>query len=81
MGMQSTICAKIDEETKKKLKKYNINASEVMRKALELEIQKIEEAEFRTLSKKAAKAIAKIGADSIVASIREDRDGRSTTTD
>ncbi len=76
MGMQSTISAKIDEETKKKIKKYNINASEVMRKALELEIQKREEIEFQSLSKKAAKALAKIGADRIVESIREDRDNR-----
>jgi post-segregation antitoxin (ccd killing protein) len=76
MGMQSTISAKIDEETKKKIKKYNINASEVMRKALELEIQKKEEMEFHTLSKKAAKALGKIGAEKIVESIREDRDSR-----
>lgn len=76
MGMQSTISAKIDEETKKKIKKYNINASEVMRKAIELEIQKREEMEFRALSIKAAKALEKIGSDKIVESIREDRDSR-----
>ncbi|MEX2682844.1 MAG: hypothetical protein Q6373_014735 [Candidatus Sigynarchaeota archaeon] len=76
MGMQSIISAKIDEETKKKIKKYNINASEVIRKALELEIQKREEMEFRSLSRKAAKALEKIGANKIAESIREDRDSR-----
>nr|MDO8088312.1 hypothetical protein [Candidatus Sigynarchaeum springense] len=74
--MQSTISAKIDEETKKKIKKYNINASEVMRKALELEIQKREQMEFKALSKKAARALEKIGPDEIAKSIRDDRDSR-----
>jgi post-segregation antitoxin (ccd killing protein) len=74
--MQTTISAKIDEETKQKIKKYHINASEVMRKAIELEIQKMEEADFRAASREAAKALSKLGPSKIVDSIREDRDSR-----
>ena len=76
MGLEAIISAKIDIETKKKLKKYNINASEVMRKALDAEIQRKEEEEFRLLSEKVSKALVKIGSENIVKSIREDRDNR-----
>ena len=76
MGLEAIVSAKIDSETKKKLKKYNINASEVMRKALDVEIQRKEQEEFRSLSIKASKALAKIGSENIVKSIREDRDNR-----
>ncbi|MHA1689164.1 MAG: hypothetical protein ACTSUN_07490 [Promethearchaeota archaeon] len=69
-----TISAKISEELKKKIEKYKINTSQVIRDALDREIKRIEQDEMRELLDIAGKALSKIGKKEIVKSIREDRD-------
>ncbi|MHA1717543.1 MAG: hypothetical protein ACTSXP_18020 [Promethearchaeota archaeon] len=74
MNFNVTISAKISEEVKKKIEKYKINTSQVIRDALDREIKRIEQDEMRELLDIAGKALSKIGKKEIVKSIREDRD-------
>ncbi|MHA1371807.1 MAG: ribbon-helix-helix protein, CopG family [Promethearchaeota archaeon] len=74
MNFNVTISAKISEELKKKIEKYKINTSQVIRDALDREIKRIEQDEMRELLDIAGKALSKIGKKEIVKSIREDRD-------
>jgi len=61
-----------------KAKKYGINVSEVLRRALEEEVRKREEEEARKVAEELAKELkaSNITVEDIVRSIREDRDTR-----
>ena len=73
-----TVSTKVRKELLEKAKKYGINISEVLRKALEEEVRKREEEEARKAAKELAEALraSNITVEEIVKSIREDRDSR-----
>jgi post-segregation antitoxin (ccd killing protein) len=70
----NTISAKIRPDLKKKLEKYKINVSELIRNAVENEIQLRENERFKTNLKNIQKILKNIPSDKTIAMIREDRE-------
>lgn len=68
------VSAKIPKEFKKKIKEYNINVSDVIRKAIEEEIRKREVMRIKENIEKNRKLLEKLKMKDIVAIIREDRE-------
>ena len=71
-----TISAKIDKEKKKKLEKDTINITDLIRDAVEKEIQKKEEVEMNDKIKEASQILSKIPLETIIELIRADRESR-----
>ncbi|RLE78910.1 MAG: hypothetical protein DRJ51_08755 [Thermoprotei archaeon] len=71
-----TVSAKVSRELWAKLKKYRVNISEVVRRALEEEVRRREEEELRRLLEEAAKVLSKIPQERIVKHVREGREER-----
>lgn len=71
-----TISARIKKDLKKKIAKYGINISQLMRNAIEAEIERIEESELRKSLRKTGQIFAKIDMETITNLIREDRENR-----
>ncbi|MFP3203253.1 MAG: type II toxin-antitoxin system CcdA family antitoxin [Sulfolobus sp.] len=67
-----TVSTKVRRELLEKAKEYNINVSEVLRKALEEEVKKREEEEARKSAEKIAKEL-KLPAEEVARLIEEDR--------
>ncbi|HUJ84482.1 MAG TPA: type II toxin-antitoxin system CcdA family antitoxin [Candidatus Acidoferrales bacterium] len=76
MSNQTSVCAKIPADLKKKLIEFNINASAVMREALQTEVKRKEKERLRKLAEEAGQILQKIPAEEIVESIRASRDSR-----
>ena len=76
MSNQTTVCAKIPADLKKKLTELNINASAVMREALQSEVKRKEKERLRKLADEAGQILQKIPAEEIIESIRAGRDSR-----
>ncbi len=76
MSNQTTICAKISADLKKKVSELNINASAVMREALQSEVKRKEKEKLRKLAEEAAKILQKIPTEELVESIRSSRNNR-----
>jgi post-segregation antitoxin (ccd killing protein) len=70
----ATISAKIPKELREKMKEYGIKSSEVIRKAIFEEIRKIEARELKEEIKSIKPIINKISIESVIQSIREDRE-------
>lgn len=71
-----TVSAKIRKELYRKLKKYGVPISQVIRKALEEEVARREEEEVRHALRSAQKTLNKIPPKEIVAAVRSSRDER-----
>lgn len=71
-----TISAKIDRELREKLKKYGIPVNRVIRKALEEEVRRVEEAEVKKALEKMGRILEKIPPEEIVKLVRESREER-----
>jgi post-segregation antitoxin (ccd killing protein) len=76
MTQYETVSAKIPAELKAKIKRHNINASKVMRQALEREVARAEAEELDRRLQRMAPALDRIRIDDVVAGIREDRERR-----
>jgi len=74
--MSVTITAKIPKELKEKIRRLNINASRVIREALEAEVRRREEEQLRALAREVSNILNKIPREEIVRTIREARDER-----
>lgn len=70
----STISAKIKPALKKKLEKYKINVSELIRKAVENEIELRENEKFKTNLENIQKILKNVPSNTTIAIIREDRE-------
>ena len=70
----STISAKIKPDLKKKLEEYKINVSELIRKAVENEIELRENEKFKTNLENIQKILKSIPANTTIAMIREERE-------
>ncbi|MCY0883778.1 MAG: type II toxin-antitoxin system CcdA family antitoxin [Acidianus infernus] len=76
MGEWVTASTKVRREILEKAREYNINISEVLRKALEEEVRKREEEKARELLDLASKEVAKINTDEVVEELRKWRKER-----
>jgi antitoxin component of RelBE/YafQ-DinJ toxin-antitoxin module len=73
---QATVSAKIDVELRKKLKELGIKPSEVIKKALEKEVEERLKLQPYEKVEKASDIIRKVGMEGWVKAIRESRDER-----
>lgn len=76
MGNQVTVCAKVPAKLKERLTTLGVNVSELIRDALQSEVDRIEKEKLRKLSKEASVILQKIPPEEFVESIRESRDSR-----
>jgi hypothetical protein len=76
MAQYETVSTKIPAELKTKIKKHSLNASKIMRQALEREVARAEAEELDARLEKLAPALDRINLDTATAGIREDRDRR-----
>ena len=70
----ATISAKIPKEIKHKIDDYGIKPSEIIRKSIYDEIKKIEIMQLKEEAESIKPIIKKIKSESVVKSIREDRE-------
>jgi antitoxin CcdA len=68
-----TVSTKVKKEILEKARKYNINISEVLRKALEQEIARREEVEARKSTERIYKEL-RLSEEEVARLIREDRE-------
>jgi len=72
-----TISAKVEEELKKKLQAHGVSISEVVRKALQDELKKIEEEELKRSLAEASVVLKSVKPERIVEVIRKSREERT----
>jgi antitoxin CcdA len=71
-----TITARIRRELYEKLKRYSVNVSDVIRRALEEEVRRREEEEVARMLDKAQEILARIPSEELVEAIRAGREER-----
>ena len=71
-----TVSARIRRELYEKLKKYSVNVSDVIRRALEEEVRRREEEEVAKMLDKAQEILARIPSEELVEAIRAGREER-----
>lgn len=71
-----TVSAKVKEELWRRLKKYGVNVSEVIRRALEEEVRRREEEELGELLDEASRILRKLSEEEIVEAVRWSREAR-----
>jgi len=76
MSKYVTVSVKIPAELKKKLDKYGIKPSRLLKEAIEREILKREAEEISRELSKLSTTLKKFTVDEVVEFIREDREGR-----
>ncbi|MCP8313134.1 MAG: hypothetical protein H3Z53_02015 [archaeon] len=76
MAKYVTVSAKIDEELRKKLSELGIKPSEIIKMALEKEVEERMKQNLYEKTEEASKIILKVGKDSWVKAIRESREQR-----
>jgi len=76
MARYETVSARIPQELKEKIDRYNVKTSEIIRTALEEEVRKKELKELKDELHRLKPILDKITTEEVVRSIREDRDHR-----
>jgi len=71
---QVTVSARIDVELRRKLKELGIRPSEVIKKALEREVEERLKLQLYRKVEKASEIIRRVGRDAWIKAIRESRD-------
>jgi uncharacterized membrane protein len=71
-----TVSARIRRELYEKLKRYSVNVSDVIRRALEEEVRRREEEEVAKMLDKAQEILARIPSEELVEAIRVSREER-----
>ena len=71
-----TVSARIRRELYEKLKRYGVNVSDVIRRALEEEVRRREEEEVARMLDKAQEILARIPSEELVEAIRVSREER-----
>ena len=74
MGKTVTVSAKVKKELKDKLQKQGISISQVVRRAIESEVKRIEEEELKNSLAEASKVLEKVNSDVLVEVIRKSRE-------
>ena len=73
---QVTVSAKIDEDLRKRLRELSIRPSEVIRRALEEEVERRTRQELYKKVEAASQIVSKVGVADWVRAIRESREER-----
>ncbi len=76
LGKFVVVTGKVPRELKEKAKRLGININRVIREALEEAVRKREEELVRESIRICSDILAKIDANRVIRSIREDREGR-----
>jgi post-segregation antitoxin (ccd killing protein) len=76
MGARATVTAKIPAEHKAKLREHGVNVNRLINDAVAREVRRLEDEEYRSLLKEAAKILQKVPEDHLVELIRKSRDER-----
>nr|HDO80774.1 hypothetical protein [Candidatus Bathyarchaeota archaeon] len=76
MGKYVTVSVKVPLEVKKRLEELGIKPSEVLRRAIEEELERRELEEIEKELGKLSSVLSKFSRDFIVESVREDRESR-----
>ena len=76
MGKLVTVSAKVPEELKQKMEELSIRPSEIIRKAIEEEVDLREVEKIKEMLEEAEPILAKLSVERAVRSIREDRGSR-----
>ena len=76
MPKQVTVSARIDVELRRKLKELGIKPSEVIRKALEREVEERLRLQLYRKVERAGEIIRRVGREEWVRAVRESRDER-----
>jgi len=76
MGKYVTVSVKVPLEVKKRLEELGIKPSEVLRRAIEEELERRELEEIEKELGKLSSVLSKFSKDFIVESVREDRESR-----
>jgi len=71
-----TVSARIDVELRRKLRELGIKPSEVIKRALEREVEERLKMQLYRKAKKASEIIKKVGSESWIKAIRESREER-----
>ena len=74
MKKSATISAKISEEEREEIRKLKLNPTEIIKKAVQEEIQRARNEELIKRMKEVRPIILKIRLEDIVSDIREDRE-------
>ena len=72
--MQTTVCAKVPAELKKKLDNLGVNVSELIRESLQVEVERLERERLKRLANEVSLILKKIPPGEFVESIRATRD-------
>ncbi|RLG93929.1 DUF4145 domain-containing protein [Candidatus Bathyarchaeota archaeon] len=76
MTKQVTVSARIDVELRRKLKELGIKPSEVIRKALEREVEERLKLQLYEKVERASEIIRRVGRDAWIKAVRESREER-----
>ncbi|OGD55880.1 hypothetical protein A3K78_05060 [Candidatus Bathyarchaeota archaeon RBG_13_52_12] len=76
MCAQATVTAKIPVEYKEKLRKFGVNVNQLINLAVESEVRRLEDQEYRRLLGEAARILQRVPEDHLVELIRGSRDER-----
>jgi len=76
MGEQATVCAKVPAELKEKLTDLGINVSELIRRQLQAEVDRLEKERLKEQAKEVSVIFKKIPPEEFVESVRATRDSR-----
>jgi len=76
MAKYETVSARIPQELKEKIDRYNVKTSEIIRSALEEEVRRRELEELKQQAKELRPLFKKFTTEEVVRMIREDRDQR-----
>lgn len=76
MAKQATVSARIDVELRRKLKELGIKPSEVIKRALEREVEERLKLQLYEKVERASQIITRVGRDAWIKAIRESREER-----
>ena len=74
--MEETVCAKVPAKLKKKLSSLGVNVSELIRKTLESEVNRLERERLNKRAKEVSAILKKIPPEEFAESIRDTRENR-----
>ncbi|MBS7612257.1 hypothetical protein KEJ27_08690 [Candidatus Bathyarchaeota archaeon] len=76
MSRLVTVTGKIPVELKERLRKLGVNVSEVIRRSLELEAERLERERLKSMTEETGEILSKIPDEELVKTIRLSRENR-----
>lgn len=76
MGKLVTVTGKVPVELKERLRKLGVNVSEVIRRSLELEVERLEWKKLKSMAEETGEILRKIPDEELVKNIRLSRENR-----